>query len=306
MNELPEDHEKRLQRARLSLDGLSIGDAFGEKFFFPEAAQGISERELAGPPWHFTDDSVMACGIYTVLKKFGEIDQDALAEAFAHNYASDPMRGYGGMAHRILTSISEGQSWKRTSCAAFGGTGSMGNGGAMRVAPLGAYFAFAEPAEIVRQARHSAEVTHAHAEGQAGAAAIALGAAWCELWHEGEMNEREMRLIDFVYQYMPEGDTREAIGRARELPLDSPIQEAVGLLGNGSRIIAPDTAPFCVWIASSHFRNYEEALWQTVSAGGDLDTNAAIVGGMVILSAKEETVPAEWLDAREPLGEFLS
>ena len=30
---LPPDHEARMVRARLSLDGLSLGDAFGERFF---------------------------------------------------------------------------------------------------------------------------------------------------------------------------------------------------------------------------------------------------------------------------------
>src|SRR5438105_12619130 len=31
--ELPIDHEKRMRRALLSLDGLSVGDGFGETFF---------------------------------------------------------------------------------------------------------------------------------------------------------------------------------------------------------------------------------------------------------------------------------
>jgi ADP-ribosylglycohydrolase len=49
----------------------------------------------------------------------------------------------------------------------------MGNGGAMRVAPLGADFAD-DLDELVRQAPASAEVTHAHPEGQAGAIAMTI------------------------------------------------------------------------------------------------------------------------------------
>jgi hypothetical protein len=32
-SDLPRDHEARMDRARLSLAGLSVGDAFGERFF---------------------------------------------------------------------------------------------------------------------------------------------------------------------------------------------------------------------------------------------------------------------------------
>jgi ADP-ribosylglycohydrolase len=48
--------------------------------------------------------------------------------------------------------------------------------------------------------------------------------------------------------------------------------------------------------------DYAEALWATVSAGGDNDTNCAIVGGIVVLAHGRGTIPEEWLAAREPLG----
>ena len=60
----------------------------------------------------------------------------------------------------------------------FGGEGSFGNGAAMRVAPLGAYFAD-ELDAVVEQASFSAEVTHSHPEGIAGAIAVAVAAALC-------------------------------------------------------------------------------------------------------------------------------
>jgi ADP-ribosylglycohydrolase len=77
--------------------------------------------------------------------------------------------------------------------------------------------------------------------------------------------------------------------------------EAARILGNGSLVTAPDTVPFCVWIATRHLNNYVEALAETIPAGGDCDTNAAIVGGIVALSAGRESVPEEWLKAREPI-----
>jgi hypothetical protein len=37
------------------------------------------------------------------------------------------------------------------------------------------------------------------------------------------------------------------------------------------------------------------------SVGGDTDTNCAIIGGIVALSASPDSIPQEWLAAREPL-----
>jgi ADP-ribosylglycohydrolase len=43
------------------------------------------------------------------------------------------------------------------------------------------------------------------------------------------------------------------------------------------------------------------AIAKTISAGGDCDTNAAVVGGIVALSAGREAIPPGWLKDREPL-----
>ena len=42
----PADHGSRLERTRLSLDGLSLGDAFGERFFQPTALYNTDEGGL--------------------------------------------------------------------------------------------------------------------------------------------------------------------------------------------------------------------------------------------------------------------
>jgi ADP-ribosylglycohydrolase len=47
--------------------------------------------------------------------------------------------------------------------------------------------------------------------------------------------------------------------------------------------------------------SYEEAIWETLAAGGDMDTNAAIVGAIVVLAAGRDSIPREWLDSREDL-----
>jgi ADP-ribosylglycohydrolase len=54
-------------------------------------------------------------------------------------------------------------------------------------------------------------------------------------------------------------------------------------------------------MAAHHLNDFVAALAKTVSVGGDCDTNAAIVCGIVALSAGRESIPIEWLKAREQI-----
>lgn len=301
-----EDHETRMERALLSLDGLSVGDAFGQRFFVSGAEGLIAARAWPREPWMVTDDTMMAVSIVEVLSRRAAIDRDELAQRFAARYRAEPGRGYGGMAHQILTEILQGISWEQAAGEAFDGEGSMGNGGAMRSAPIGAFFAD-ELDALVEQARRSAQVTHGHPEGQAGAIAVTLAAA-----EAARLGQRQAllsagagaSLLEVALEHTPDGPTREGLERAVEIPLDAPALEAAQRLGNGSKVISQDTVPFSLWCAARHLDSFEEALWTTVSALGDRDTTCAIVGGVVALAVgrgEPGGIPARFLAAREPL-----
>jgi ADP-ribosylglycohydrolase len=78
--------------------------------------------------------------------------------------------------HRLLQDFRAGGHWHLLARRQFGGQGSYGNGSAMRVAPLGAYFA--DNVDLAaEQARLSSVVTHTHEEAVAGAVAVAVAAA---------------------------------------------------------------------------------------------------------------------------------
>ena len=296
---VPSDHLVRLRRARSSLDGLSVGDAFGERFFAnPATVESlIASRALPRSPWDTTDDTEMALAIVEILDRFGSIAQDALADRFAKRYAADPGRGYGGTAHGILRAIGEGMHWREVACEPFDGMGSMGNGAAMRAGPLGAYFAD-DLDRVVAEARASAEVTHAHPEGQAGAIAVAIAAA---VAYNTRKQPNANLLLETVLRYTPRGEVAEGIAQALALPEGCSVDFAVRALGNGSRVTAPDTVPFALWCATRHPHDYVETIWKTVSGLGDRDTTCAIAGSIVILSAGPRSIPDDWLNAREPL-----
>jgi ADP-ribosylglycohydrolase len=289
----------RIDRARLSLEGLSVGDAFGERFFVPDerAVALVQARAEPGGTWRYTDDTEMALSIVDELGRAGAIDQDALALAFARRM--DPARGYGAGAYRVLTAIDAGVSWRRASYDNFRGRGSFGNGAAMRVAPLGGFFAD-DVERAAREARLSAEVTHAHDEGIAGAVAVAVASALAWSKH-GSALPLGRSWLEQVRDAVPAGYVRDGIDHALRLVAQTPTYEAARLLGNGSGVTAPDTVPFCLWVACWHSHDFAEAMWQTVSALGDRDTTCAIVGGIVSLQVGLGGIPEGWRDAREPL-----
>lgn len=286
------------ERARISLEGLSIGDAFGQRFFFPWVVERSTPRCLPDPPWHYTDDTEMALAIVQVLEEAGEVDQDLLAQTFARRFLADPGRGYGEGARRLLLEVSRGVDWRVASRSLFGGTGSFGNGGAMRVAPLGAWFAD-DPVLTIEQARRSAEVTHGHPEGQAGAIAVALAAGWVWRWSQSGRKSSSTEMLPWIASLLDPCEVRTGIEKAIGIPLDAWAFDTARELGCGEQISAQDTVPYCLWVAAAHLGDYCEALWITARTGGDIDTNCAIVGG--ILSLSEDGIPEKWRNSREPL-----
>lgn len=295
----PSDPAERMRRALLSLDGLSVGDAVGQSCFsiLPEQA---AKRQLPPSRLYWTDDTAMALGIVEVLSRLQRIDPDELASVFARNFLEQPDRGYGGGAMRLLQAVAGGTPWADGASELFRGEGSKGNGGAMRVAPLGAYFADDIPA-LIENACLSAKVTHAHVEGQDGAIAVALAAAFA--WnHRGKNGaEIEQDFFNFVLQHTPAGEVHRVIELAARRPRTSSLRDAVILLGNGSKVCALDTVPLTLWLVARHFDNYEDAIWSTIRCGGDIDTTCAIVGGIVALSAEAHGIPEVWLKNREAL-----
>ncbi|MFD7445358.1 ADP-ribosylglycohydrolase family protein [Streptomyces sp. NPDC059909] len=291
------NHAADRPAARRSIEGLALGDAFGERWFplFREPRQAYDEirarRTPQEPEWHWTDDTAMALALLRVLEEHGAVDQDRLATCFALTYDADPARGYGHGMHMLLPALlGAPKDWRTLAPQLFEG-GSLGNGAAMRVAPLGAWFS--RDLELaVRQAELSARVTHAHPEGVAGAVAVAVAAA---LSVRGELD------IAAVAERTPASAVREGLERAAGLPFTTEPWRAADVLGNGQRIRADDTVPFAVWTAARHSDDLVAALWATAEGFGDVDTTCAITGGIVGAATGVGAVPEEWLSRREPV-----
>ncbi|MQY25321.1 ADP-ribosylglycohydrolase family protein [Nocardia aurantia] len=293
--------------ARDSLEGLSVGDALGAQFFVP--GRSLPELRAGRPPaapWEWTDDTEMACSVFAHVHAEGRIDRDGLAATFADR--CEPYRGYSGGTVAVLHEIRDGRPWADAAGALFDGRGSWGNGAAMRVAPLGAYFA-GDLDRAAAQAALSAEVTHRHPEAIVGAMVVA-SAASCAAATRGKPCA-PAELLRAVEPYLIDGRTATGVRRAGRL-LGRSVAEAAYELGNGAQVSAQDTVPFTLWAAATFFDDYPAAVTACVEAGGDADTTAAIVGGIVAartgigVAGGVCGIPLEWLSARESLPAWIS
>jgi ADP-ribosylglycohydrolase len=171
----------------------------------------------------------------------------------------------------------------------------------MRAAPLGAFFA-QEPIDIVvREAFRSAEVTHCHPEGKAGAAVVAV-AAWLAARSRGRTPPEPSDFFAVIANQLHSTvELRIGVERAAALPPSARLAQAVEHLGNGSKVMCQDTVPLCLWIAATRLDDFTAAVSTTLAAGGDVDTLAAIVGGIVAARVGPDGIPGEWRAYVEPI-----
>jgi ADP-ribosylglycohydrolase len=281
--------------AMAAMRGLWLGDAFGETWF-RRPAEDFAERRLADGPWKWTDDTAMALSLLRVLVAHERVDQDVLAAEFSRAYADDPYRNYGAGMHDVLAAFGDGEGWAVVTRRQFDGAGSWGNGAAMRVPPLGAWFAD-DLDVVVAEAGRSAVVTHAHPEAAAGAVAVAVAAALSArgpAWSLGD-----------VAAHTPSGRVADGLREAAGFTGDADPREVGAAVGCGMRISAPDTVPYALWCAARHQDDLVAALWATASAGGDIDTTCAIAGGVVGARTGLAGAPDEWLTRCEELPAWI-
>lgn len=313
-----DDLAARDHRAMQSLTGLCTADAYGQLFFAshnwvpqhfpggmrqrPQYRPGEAEAFVAAAheppgPWPWTDDSQMACGVLAELRRNGSIDPDALVRGWAQHF--ELPRDYGPGALDLLYGVRDGGDWRGLSSNSFDGAGSRGNGAAMRIAPLGAWFAD-NLGLAAEQSRIASETTHTHADGIAGGVAVALAAALAARHDTPAASE----FISTIMDQIPRGAVWEGLRKVRKMS-SVMVTEVATSVGNGSRACAEDTVPLAIWVAANIGDDYPRAIRTVVAAGGDMDTNAAIVGGIIAAGEPNVAIPPTWLAAREALPDWL-
>jgi|SRR6478672_7264351 len=196
---------------------------------------------LFSPSSGFTDDSILTVAVAQTL--LTNTDYVERLKEYAHRYPY-PLGGYG--ERFSVWAVSEHtepyNSW--------------GNGSAMRVSPVG--FALSDLETVLAEAKRSAEVTHNHPEGIKGAQATA---AAIFLARTGNSKDAIKSYLQNTFGYNLE----------RTLAEIRPYY--------GFDVSCQGSVPEAM-IAFLESTDYEDAVRNAVSIGGDSDTIACITGGI--------------------------
>lgn len=219
--------------------GAIIGDIVGSVYEF----QSIKSKdfEFFGSDCSFTDDSICTVAVADIL--LNNKPPDLTLQSWCRKYPH-PTGGYGG---RFADWIHEDPPIPYDS---------FGNGAAMRVSPAAYINRNNSLEEALRDAIRVTEVTHNHPEGLKGANA-ATQAIWLAL--QGE----------------EPGKIRDAIVQEIGYNLDRTVDEIRANYRFNE--ICQETVPEAITCALEA-TNYEDAIRNTVSLGGDADTLAATAG----------------------------
>ena len=237
--------------------GAIIGDIIGSVYEWNNIK--TKDFPLFSPKCFFTDDTVMTLAIAEGLMNGGGADDFILAmKKYGRLY---PDAGYGGRFGSWLFSndIHPYNSW--------------GNGSAMRVSPVA--WAFDTLSEVEQYAKITAAVTHNHPEGIKGAQATA---ACIFLARDGKSKNEIKEYVESNYGY----DLSRTLDEIRpEYRFNESCQE---------------TVPQAI-TAFLESMDFEDAIRNAISLGGDSDTLAAITGSIaeaaygVPEEMKEKTLP---------------
>jgi poly(ADP-ribose) glycohydrolase ARH3 len=284
-------------RFRGVLLGVAVGDALGAPF---EGARRIQESDLQQMerepgPLVYTDDTHMTLGMAESLVERRGFDGAHMAGVFARNFAADPWRGYGAGPPQVFRLMERGVPWNQAGRALFGGSGSFGNGAAMRVAPA-ALLAFRDLEQVAWLARQTAVITHAHELGLEGAVLQASAIALI-LQHPPDIPLDSGSLVQALRARMQTPLYVQKLERIQALLPDASREEVIAQLGNG--IEAYEAVPAALYAFLRHARSFREAVVYAISLGGDTDTIASMAGALSGAHLGEEAIPALWREEVE-------
>jgi len=276
--------------------GSALGDAIGELAFHYRNKDDLCIQIDRLEKLRYTDDTAMSIGLAESLIKRRSLNQQDLGETFRYNYEREPWRGYASGPPTIFSTVKRsGNTYAETARSLFGGTGSLGNGAAMRIVPLGLFFH--DSPDLYEKACASAAVTHAHPVGKDGAA-VQARAISCAV----NLDPREAfpytsfmdTLIDF--SLTPQIELKMGLVQ-RLINLESPPSIAAERLGK--TVAVHESMPFALFSFLRHPTSFEDCLFCATLHGGDRDTLGAMACAISGAYLGIELIPQSWREKLE-------
>lgn len=276
--------------------GSALGDAIGELAFRHPERNVLAQVVLRSTELDYTDDTAMALGIAESLLEKGLLDQQHMGETFRRNFEREPWRGYASGPPTIFSRVrSAGITYVEAAKSLFQGTGSFGNGAAMRIVPVGLFFH--DAADLYDKAAESAEVTHAHSVGMDGAAVQAKAVAMAVDLNPMETFSRQAfirELIDFA-------KSREIKSKMQMVGLllreNATPERAADRLGR--TVLMHESMPFAVYSFLKFPQSFEECLFCAILNGGDRDTLGAMACAVSGAYLGINAIPDDWVGKLE-------
>ena len=275
--------------ARGLLLGTGVGDALGRPVEGMLSVPSTYIEEIVGERsmLRYSDDTVLTIALAESLLACNGFNGSDMAVRFAGAWHSEPHRGYGGAVVEVFAKIRRGAEWEEAAAGQFGGEGSFGNGGAMRVAPV-ALWAYRDLEDTVRLARQTCSVTHTHPVGIDGAVAQAVAA------HHALNGDFELRiLLGDLDRLLATDRFRRKLEILEECVTRVDDGAIVRQLGNG---VSADrsvlTSIYCFAVADT----FEQAVRRAIRMGGDTDTIAAMTGALAGARYGAADIPKAWIE----------
>jgi poly(ADP-ribose) glycohydrolase ARH3 len=276
--------------------GSALGDAIGELAFKCHEKEHLCDVIDQVEELVYTDDTAMAMGLAVSMIQKRGIDQQHLGEIFSQNFFQEPWRGYASGPPTLFSIVRDtGIPYVQAAKSLFGGRGSMGNGGAMRIVPLGLFYHGSE--HLYEMASASAEVTHAHPVGKDGAAVEAWAIA-----HAVRLDpRRQFPLEAFTQGVISFARTPEIRDKMRLIQtlLDKEMPPKIAADTLGRSVLVEESVPFAIYSFLRHPRSFEDCLFCAILNGGDRDTLGAMACAVSGAYLGIDAIPVSWRDKLE-------
>lgn len=283
-------------RARGALLGTATGDALGAGYEFSHPGQGVEivmngDSPFGFAPGEWTDDTAMTAAIARAATRHRlgtTAGMDAVAEEFLRWFATGP-KDVGGQTGKVLGRGADSAAAMQTDAEATGPENA-GNGSLMRTSAVAVAFAWDErPEPMLAAADQVSRLTHTGRDTHLA----------CQVWSHAVWSAVRTGVLpdlDATVDAVVPGESQarwHAWVTAAETQ-DRPEFEH----NNGWVISALQTAWWGIHRTGEKSQppqdHVRRALSETVRAGYDTDTTAAIAGGLVGAAYGAEALPSEW------------
>lgn len=286
-----------LEKFRGGMLGGALGDAVGELASSHGDYESLIDWISEGDVLRYTDDTAMSIGLAEALTKSGGgINEEEIGKIFQRNYGREPWRDYSKSIPAIFAMVKRhDMPFSEAASRLYDGAGSLGNGAAMRIAPLGLLFRNSE--RLREFAEQSARITHTHEIGIDGATVMA--------WATAQLANLDPK-AKFPFATFCTGIVRFAQSKVMRLRLvqvieliagNAPPEQAAAELELSQSVA--ESLPYSLYSSLANRKSFQDCVYCAVLQGGDRDTMGAMAGALSGAYLGGKALPKDWVSRVE-------